>query len=166
MFGKKKLGSHLNPRFCPGCGLDKFDDLEQSICPMCGDSLSTQGYCPVCEQHWSKEPGSPCPKHDVELESPQTRQPQPVREGPYVPWVTVSVFPSSITAAILQSRLEAEGIPTFLDGERMGAAGMYFAATKGVRVQVPADKVGDARIILSQKWSLPVDETADSEDLL
>ena len=71
------------------------------------------------------------------------------------------------TAAILRGRLEAEGIPTLLDGERMGTAGMYLAATRGVRLQVPADKVAEARIILDQKWSLPEpDEKADFEDLL
>ena len=42
---------------------------------------------------------------------------------------------------------------------------MYLAATRGVRLQVPADRVDNAQIILSQKWSLPVDETADLEDL-
>ncbi len=89
-----------------------------------------------------------------------------VEDGEYVPWVTVSVFPNSVTAAILQGRLEAEGIPTILDGERMGTAGMYLAATRGVRLQVPEDRVADARIILSQNWSLPDDEKADFEDLL
>jgi hypothetical protein len=167
MFGKRAPSSHLNPRFCPACGLDKFDDLEQSICPLCGDSLRAQGFCPVCEQHWSKEPGSPCPKHDVELESPQAAGSEPVPGGGYVPWVTVSVFSSTAAAAIVRGRLESEGIPTFLDGERMGTTGMHLAAIRGVRLQVPADKVGDARIILSQNWSLPVDEkTAEFDDLL
>ena len=156
----------MSPRFCPGCGLDKLDDFEGSICPECGDSLRMQGYCPVCEKHWHQDPGSSCPKHDVELESAPTQEPVPAREGGYVPWVTVSVFVNSATAAILQGRLEAEGIPTSLDGERMGSAGMYLAATRGVRLQVPADRAGDARIILSQKWSLPDDEKADFEDLL
>ncbi len=48
----------------------------------------------------------------------------------------------------------------------MGGSGMYLVATRGVRLQVPADRVGDARIILSQNWSLPTDEKADFEDLL
>ena len=47
----------------------------------------------------------------------------------------------------------------------MGTAGMYLA-TRGVRLQVPANKAADARIILSQDWSLPDDEKADFEDLL
>ena len=90
---------------------------------------SRKGFCPVCERHLFLDTGTLCPKHDVELEAPQTHELPPIHEGRYVPWVTVSVFPSSATAAILQSRLEAEGIPTFLDGERMGTAGMYLAAT-------------------------------------
>jgi hypothetical protein len=166
MFKKAKRSSLVNPRFCPGCKLDNFGDFEGSVCPECGDALRAKGFCPVCESHLSQEAGTLCPKHDIELESPQLHERQPIHEGPYVPWVTVSVFPNSAKAGILQGRLEAEGIPTILDGERMGTAGMYFAATRGVMLQVPADRVGDARIILSQNWSLPDDEKADFEDLL
>jgi Putative prokaryotic signal transducing protein len=166
MFGKKILSLRVSPRFCPGCKLDEFDDFEGSSCPECGDKLRAKGYCPVCEKHLPQDAGALCPKHDVELEISATQEPIPARDGPFVPWVTVSVFPNSATAGILQGRLEAEGIPTFLDGERMGTAGMYLAATRGVMLQVPADRVGDARIILSQNWSLPDDETADFEDLL
>jgi hypothetical protein len=166
MFGKKNEPPPLSGHwFCPGCGLDEFFDLTQPTCPECGDSLHSKGYCPVCESHWSLDPGALCPKHDLELETtPDAVEPQ--EKGEYVPWVTAAVFPNSATAAILQSRLEAEGIPTLLDGERMGTAGMYLAATRGVRLQVPADKAADARIILSQNWSLPDDEKADFEDLL
>jgi hypothetical protein len=81
-------------------------------------------------------------------------------------WVTVTVFPTSLAAAVPRSRLEAEGIPTFLDGERMGSPGMYYGATRGVKLQVPANRLADARIILSQCWALPSDEKADFEDLL
>ena len=166
MFGKKKKPPPLSGHwFCPGCGLDEFYDLAQPTCPECGDSLHSKGYCPVCERHWSLDSGALCPKHDLELETtPDAVEPQ--EKGEYVPWVTAAVFPNSATAAILQSRLEAEGIPTLLDGERMGTAGMYLAVTRGVRLQVPADKAADARIILSQNWSLPDDEKADFEDLL
>jgi hypothetical protein len=166
MFGKKKLSIQVRPRFCPGCKLDEFDDFEGSSCPECGDTLRVMGYCTVCEKHLCQEPGSLCPKHDIELEPAPSLAPLPVHEGPYVPWVTVSVFSNSASAAILRGRLESEGIPTILDGERMGTAGMHLAAIRGVRLQVPHDRVGDARIILSQNWSLPVDEKADFEDLL
>jgi hypothetical protein len=50
-------------------------------------------------------------------------------------------------------RLEAEGIPTMIDGERMGDRSMYQVATGGVRLRVPEEFAGDARIILSQTWS-------------
>ena len=166
MFGKNKSPLPLIPRFCPGCELDEFDEFQGTSCPECGETLLVKGFCPVCERHLRQEPGTLCPKHEVELEWGPPQEPAPIADGAYVSWVTVSVFPNSATAGILQGRLEAEGIPTFLEGQRMGATGMYLAATRGVRLQVPADRVDDARIILSQKWSLPVDETADFEDLL
>jgi hypothetical protein len=166
MFSEPKEQSVPPPHwFCPGCGLDEFRDLSRPTCPACGDSLRTKGYCAVCEQHWSLNPGELCPKHDIELE----RAPEPVQppEQPeYVSWVTAAVLPTSAAAGILRGRLEAEGIPTLLEGERMGAAGMHLAAIRGVRLQVPTDKAADARIILSQDWSLPDDEQADFEDLL
>ena len=113
MFGKKKEPSvPAGQWFCPGCGLDEFYDLTQPTCPECGDSLHNKGYCPVCERHWALEPGALCPKHDLELETaPDAVEPPEERE--YVPWVTAAVFPNSATAAILQGRLEAEGIPTY-----------------------------------------------------
>ena len=80
--------------------------------------------------------------------------------------MTVRVFPDSLAAAIPRSRLEAEGIRTFLEGERMGSPAMYRVATGGVKLQVPAHQTAEARIILSQSWSLPGDEKADFEDLL
>jgi len=167
MFGKKKHSPPSIPRFCPRCKLDEFDDDNGSSCPECGDTLRPKGFCPVCERHLLQPPGASCRKHDVVLESaPPVNNPTPVHAGEYINWVTISILPSSAVAGLWRSRLEAEGIPTNLDGERMGGAGMYLVATKGVRLQVPADRVGDARIILSQNWSLPVDEESDFEDLL
>ena len=167
MIRNETPSSQPGPRFCQGCGLDDFASFEGAFCPECGDSLLlAEGYCPVCEKHLPQAPGSLCPKHDLVLEEGPAEERVSVEDGGYVPWVTVSVFPNSVTAAILQSRLEAEGIPTILDGERMGTAGMYLAVTRGVRLQVPEDRVADARIILSQDWSLPEDEKADFEDLL
>jgi hypothetical protein len=91
---------------------------------------------------------------------------EPIAAGDSVSWATVKVFPNSLVAAVPRSRLEAEGIPTFLDGERMGGPGMYGAATVGVKLQVPADRAADARIVLSQHWALPNDEKGDFDDLL
>ena len=71
-------------------------------------------------------------------------------------------FADSLAVAAARIRLEAEGIPTFLEGERMGSSSMYQVATGGVKLQVPADLVGDARIILAQSWSLgPVEDEDD-----
>jgi hypothetical protein len=65
-------------------------------------------------------------------------------------------------------RLEAEGIPTFVEGERMGARSMYHVATGGVKLKVPDNLASDARIILSQTWSataaeLDIEETPDGD---
>jgi hypothetical protein len=44
---------------------------------------------------------------------------------------------------------------------------MYHVATGGVKLQVPAERLAEARIILSQSWSLPNDEKeACFEDIL
>jgi len=107
-----------------------------------------------------------CPKHDVVLEASSPSSSEPITSGPSTSWVTVTVFPNSLAAAVPRTRLEAEGIPTFVEGERMGGLGMYNVATRGVKLQVPANRVADARIILSQSWSLPSDEKADFDELL
>jgi hypothetical protein len=120
----------------------------------------------VCEDYWRLPIGDMCPKHDVFLEDAPARPSVPIATGGPISWVTVRVFPDSLAAAIPRSRLEAEGIRTFLEGERMGSPAMYRVATGGVKLQVPADQVAEARIILSQSWSLPSDEMADAEDLL
>ena len=62
-------------------------------------------------------------------------------------------------------RLEAEGIPTFVEGERMGAPAMYRVATGGVKLQVPAEFAADARVILSQDWSWPGELDGDDGPL-
>ncbi len=107
-----------------------------------------------------------CPKHDIPLEAGPPTPSEPIAADQAISWVTVKVFPDSLSAAIPRSRLEAEGIRTFLAGERMGSPAMYRVATGGVKLQVPADQAAEARIILSQNWSLPSDENADFEDLL
>jgi hypothetical protein len=125
-----------------------------------------QGYCTVCERYLPLAVGALCPKHDLELEAGEPDASNLFTPGQPVSWVTVGVLPDTLAAAAPRIRLEAEGIPTFLEGERMGSAGMYRQATGGVKLQVPADQAADARIILSQSWSLPGDEKADFEDLL
>jgi hypothetical protein len=161
-----KTHSRTGARFCPGCGFAEDKMVEGSLCPECGESLAPRGYCPVCEARLLLRPGELCPKHEIELEQGPADPVGLIPNDAMISWTTVAVFPSSLAAAIPRSRLESEGIPTFLDGERIGNVGMYNSATRGVRLQVPADRVADARVILSQKWSLPDDEKADFEDLL
>jgi Putative prokaryotic signal transducing protein len=159
-------GPQFGPSFCPACGIAWPANFEQRLCPECGETLLAQGYCPVCESRWRLAVGAVCPKHDLPLEAGEERTSLPYGLHESVSWLTVKVLPNSLAAAVPRARLEAEGIPTFLEGERMGSAGMYPAATAGVKLQVPADHAAQARIILSQNWSLPSDEKDDFEDLL
>jgi len=163
---KKKTSPMASPRYCPSCRRAEPDDCEGFLCPECGGSLIPQGYCPVCEDHWRLGVGALCPKHDVVLEDSPPRSSEPITSGHATSWVTVTVFPDCLAAAVPRTRLEAEGIPTFVEGERMGSLVTFNVATGGVKLQVPANRVADARIILSQSWSLPSDENADFEELL
>jgi hypothetical protein len=165
MFPKKSTTVSLGPRICPKCRQAIRDDTAGSLCPDCGATTYSQGYCPVCEDYLRLPVGALCPKHDLELQSGAPELIDPIAPDQAVSWVTVGVLPDALAAAA-RIRLEAEGIPTFLEGERMGSAGMYRQATGGVKLQVPADQAADARVILSQSWALPSDENADFEDLL
>jgi hypothetical protein len=110
--------------------------------------------------------GTACPKHDTPLENGDPTEFELIESAQVVAWETVKVFPDSLSATFPRSRLEAEGIRTFLEGERMGGPSMYKIATGGVKLQVPADRVAEARIILAQSWALPDDESAEFDDLL
>jgi len=105
-----------------------------------------------------------CPKHDVELVADEPGPMARVAPGQPISWVTVTKFPHSLDAAAARIRLEAEGIPTFVEGERMGSPSMYRVATDGVKLQVPGDLAAEARVILSQSWSLPGDEMDVDDD--
>jgi hypothetical protein len=154
------------PQFCPACKNAARVNHVSSLCAECGESLVPQGYCPVCERFIRLPVDDLCPKHDVVLEVGPPPAIEPIAADQNVTWVTVKVFSDSLSAAIPRSRLEAEGIPTFVEGERMGSPAMYRVATGGVKLQVPAEQAADARIILSQSWALPGDEKDDFEDLL
>jgi hypothetical protein len=83
-------------------------------------------------------------------------------------WTTVAHYSDTQSTDAPRIRLEAEGIPTFVEGERMGSRAMYHVATGGVRLKVPDTMAHDARIILSQTWSataaqLGIDEDYDEE---
>jgi hypothetical protein len=148
----------IPPRFCPECGRAARESSGGAVCDHCGATLAIQGYCPICEARLRQPVGEPCPKHDVKLLADEPDGLEPTATGSMISWVTVRRFPDSLSASGARIRLDAEGIPTFLEGERMGAPSMYRVATGGVKLQVPAEFAADARIILSQDWSWPVDE--------
>jgi hypothetical protein len=141
------------PSYCPRCG--RVEPKPGALCTSCGESLRAQGYCPVCEQYWPRDVGADCPKHDIPLEAASAL---PVEGDPAeatARWVAVSTYADALAAEAPRQRLEAEGIPTFIDGSRMGSRSMYNIATGGVRLLVPEPLAGDARILLSQSWATP-----------
>jgi hypothetical protein len=137
------------PRFCPDCRRPARADA--TLCADCGATLADQGYCPICERHWRLRAGEPCPKHDLPLDvAPH----EPDEVPAFTPdWVTVGTFPHPIAAEGARLRLEAEGIPTFLDGARMCEHLPYAAALGGVKLQVPRNFLPDARVLLHQSWT-------------
>lgn len=152
------------PRFCPDCGRAADGSSEGRLCRYCGATLALRGYCPICESRLRRRVGELCPKHDVELLAGEPDRLPRIPEGSVISWVTVKRFPDSLAAAGARIRLDAEGIPTFLEGERMGAPAMYRVATGGVKLQVPAEHADDARVILSQDWSWPGEEPELDEE--
>jgi hypothetical protein len=162
-------GPDAGARFCPRCrGTVREDGA--ALCAECGEALQPQGYCAVCEDFWPQVAGTPCPKHDVALEegAPRRAEFPSSAGGPAPRWVTVRTFDDASKAEAPRIRLESEGIPTFLEGERMGSMSMYQVATGGVKLQVPQPLLADARILLRQSWSADVvdDELEDAWDEL
>lgn len=152
----------LVPRFCPRCLRAEEVEAHTTLCEKCGESLRDRGYCPICESYLNQAVGTLCAKHDVPLEEAPT-DPDP-SEFASRNWVTLETYSSRSAAEGLRIRLEAEGIPTFLDGERMGSAAMYQVATGGVKLQVPEDSLDEARILVSQTWSSPIHDPDDLDD--
>ncbi len=150
--------------YCPLCRRDGSDG--KTTCPDCGESLVPKGYCGVCETYWHLPVGSSCPKHDVELVPGDGGSVNPLAEEALgaKKWVTVATFAGDLEAEAPRLRLEAEGVPTFLEGARMGSRSMYQVATGGVRLQVPEPLAADARILLAQSWTLPADDLDDAWD--
>jgi hypothetical protein len=134
------------------------------LCEVCGETMVAQGYCGVCDAHWTLAPGTPCPKHDLGLEAAPAREEPPLASAARGAWVTVARFADPMRAEAPRIRLEAEGIPTFLDGARMGSESMYQVATGGVKLQVPASLLADARVLLAQSWSSPAGDDDDLDD--
>jgi hypothetical protein len=139
--------------YCPECR--RFGEMDQRLCFECGESLRLSGYCPICERSVLGPPGSDCPKHDVEL---LDRHDGPVFDQASTRLVTVASYGVTSGALGAKLRLEAEGIPTFLQGARMGENAIYQVATGGVKLQVPEEFAADARILLAQSWASPIED--------
>ena len=121
-------------RFCPRC--TKVRSPEGLLCPECGDALLEQGYCHVCESTWRAQVGEHCPKHEIALESLERSCEQgPEDRYESGSWVTVLRVHHPTGAIAPRLRLEAEGIATFLEGERLGPE--TGVAAGGLRLQVP-----------------------------
>lgn len=154
----------VEPAYCRRCGLSA--DPDHQLCRHCGEIQEPCGYCPTCEAFWQRSVGSLCPKHDVELEESPPTPPLLVDPGQNTErWVTVATYAHPNEATGPRIRLEAEGVPTFLDGARIAGATLYQVATGGVRLQVPESLAGSARILLTQSWTiLPNEPTANELD--
>ena len=156
-------GADLAPplRYCPKCQADGAG--AGPLCAECGETLRRRGYCPTCEGFWKLDPGADCPKHDVELiaEAPPVAAFSPEERASLV---TVATYSHPNQANAPRIRLEAEGIPTFLDGERIAGNTLYQIATNGVRLQVPATLASAARILIDQTWAPPPEADDDLDD--
>jgi hypothetical protein len=153
--------STIAPRFCPRC--KKAGPDGQALCPECGETMVDRGYCAVCRRFWLLGIGESCPKHEISLEDGPGFAPH-FGDGKYIDWVSVAAYTQPIAAQAPRIRLEAEGIPTFLEGEHMGGHGLYAVATGGVRLQVPRNLEHDARIVLSQIWTSAIEPHEDLDD--
>ncbi len=142
------------PLYCPACRRSRR--TEGMLCAHCGDPLIAEGYCPVCRCHWLLPEGSNCPKHDLPLGKVPPQFASPFGEDETPTWATVATFSHALEAEAPRHRLEWEGIPTFLDGERM--AGHSGGVAGGVRLQVPGSRIDQARDILNSPWGIEEDD--------
>lgn len=154
------------PSFCGRCGREGTPGA--TLCAECGEGLLGQGFCPVCERFWRLPEGAHCPKHDLALTAAPLPSKPALGDDEAIDWVTVGSFAIPMEAEARRLRLEAEGIPTFLDGARMGANAIYAVATGGIKLQVPRALVPEARVLLSQSWAIPAhpDDLEDAWDEL
>ena len=150
----------VEPTYCPRCG--GLGDSDGGICRQCGETLIPCGYCSTCEAFWRRPLAEPCPKHDVALEdAPPPLEPLGTPGQVAERWVTVATYGHPNEANAPRIRLEAEGVPTFLDGARVAGSTLYQVATGGVRLQVPESLVAPARVLLAQTWTPPDNPAAD-----
>ncbi len=160
---KHEPATRETPEFCPRC--KAVGAAGNRLCSECGETLAKQGFCPICESYWKLRQGVLCPKHEVELEEPPS---DPGPDALSSRLVAIRSYPSPNEANAARIRLQAEGIPTFLDGERMGSQSLYQVATGGVRLMVPEDLAPEARVILNQTWAVetPEDDLEDAFETL
>lgn len=160
--GPFRAESGTEPTFCPRC--IAAGEQGRGLCPNCGEAVVPCGYCSTCEAFWNRPIAAACPKHEVELEAaPPTREPLGDPGRPTERWVTVATYGHPNEANAPRIRLEAEGVPTFLDGERVAGSTLYQVATGGVRLQVPESLASSARILLAQTWTADPGATAGGE---
>lgn len=152
------------PRYCPRC-LGDVPPEPGSLCARCGDRSEPQGYCGVCRSYWRLPIGGDCPKHEIPLDEGADHEESPFAEGEPAVWDTVARYNHPASAQAPRIRLEAEGIPTFLDGERMASHAIHHPTAGGVRLKVPRPMADEARVILAQSWApLPTDDGLDDWD--
>ena len=99
------------PTFCPRCRKCFRAGDRQTICPICGDRLIHQGYCPVCEAYLAFAVGVLCPKHDLPLEAVQPPSFDFVDLGAGFAGLRFATLPTRSPLEAPRIRLEAEGIP-------------------------------------------------------
>ncbi len=151
------------PTFCPRCRAEGF--AGESLCRNCGDLVAPRGYCSTCEGFWKLAIGEDCPKHDIPLEdAPPPPGPLGTPGERAERWVTVATYNHPNEANPPRIRLEAEGIATFLDGERVAGSTLYQVATGGARLQVPESLASAARVLLAQTWTARLDPLEGPED--
>jgi len=156
------------PTFCPRCRAD--GPPSTTLCRHCGDPLVLRGYCPTCEAFWKRPVDDLCPKHDVALEAPPPPlEPLGTPGQAAEKWVTIATYGHPNEANAPRIRLEAEGIATFLDGERIAGSTLYQVATGGAKLQVPESLAAAARVLLAQTWTarlnpLDGDKPIDDDD--
>ena len=144
--------------FCAHCR--KAQRSTSRLCPDCGETLLEQGYCDVCEQCLLLRVGESCPKHDVPLQSlPSQPFNALFQEAASNIWVTILRVHHPTVAIAPRLKLEAEGIPTFLEGERMGPETGLFG--EGLRLQVPRMHSAQALKVLAEVH--PYSEISRSE---
>jgi hypothetical protein len=156
----ERSGSSI-PRFCSRCGEKRRFDRD--LCVNCGETASERGYCPVCEAFLLDPPGAICPKHDVELIEFEPAAADRSTEKVAIQWVPVCGFHHPSESVPLRIRLEAEGIPTFIDGERTAHHLPGHGVQGDVKLLVPIEHVQEARVILAQSWRIDLDDDHDDD---